>query len=65
MEKQMAQKLKKGDSRHENHFPPEADGIFDVVPTHEIEQWRKKLNAQYGIGAGKLTIIEEPAEIAG
>lgn len=42
-------------------FSPEADCDFDVVPTEEITAWRERLNAEYGIGTGKLTAIEEPA----
>lgn len=41
-------------------FPPEADGDFDVVSDREIDEWRAKLNARYGIGEGKLEAIEEP-----
>lgn len=41
-------------------FSPEADVIFDVVPEAEIASWREKLNERYGIGTGRLLVIEEP-----
>lgn len=41
-------------------FPPEAEGDFPVVPAHEIAEWRKKLSARFGIGAGRMKTIEEP-----
>lgn len=42
-------------------FPPEADGNFPVVPEPEIDTWREKLNARFGIGAGKMRVIDDPA----
>ena len=42
-------------------FPPEAADKFDVVPEADIVAWRERLNAQYGIGAGKLVVIDDPA----
>lgn len=55
----MAQKLRQNSSRHENDFPPEADGEFDVVAEQKIAQWQEKLNARFGIGTGKLRVIED------
>lgn len=41
-------------------FPPEADGDFPVVPQIEIAVWREKLNAEFGIGQGKIEVVEDP-----
>ncbi len=57
----MAQKLRKAGGRHLNRFPPEADGEFDVVPQEQIVEWRQKLNEEFGLGRGRLTVVEEPA----
>jgi hypothetical protein len=59
----MAQTLRKPVSGHESHrrFSPEAEGDFDVVSEREIAEWRAKLNERFGIGKGKLELIEEPA----
>lgn len=39
-------------------FPPEADGVFDVVPQEDIEVWHEKLNARFGIGQGKFRSLD-------
>lgn len=41
-------------------FSPEADGAFPVVPEAKIVAWRDKLNAKYGIGVGKLKVVDDP-----
>ncbi len=40
-------------------FPPEADGDFNVVSEKKIAVWQKKLNDRFGIGSGKLEIVED------
>lgn len=56
----MANRAKKPTPRAGNvQFPPEADGEFDEVSVEEIEAWREKLNARFGIGQGKLKVIQE------
>ncbi|WP_138069851.1 hypothetical protein [Sulfitobacter sp. EhC04] len=40
-------------------FPPEACGDFDVVAVEKIEAWRNKLNERFGIGQGKLRVVQE------
>lgn len=57
----MAQKLGKRGTAPARRFPPEADGHFDIVPEAEIAEWREKLNARFGIGKGKLKVIDDPA----
>lgn len=59
--KTMAQKLSKTGFGPAKRFPPEADGNFDVVPEAEIAELREKLNARYGIGKGKLKVVDDPA----
>jgi hypothetical protein len=61
MENTMAQRLKNLESVKKVAFPPEADGEFDTVPTVKIAEWREKLNARFGIGKGRLTVISEPS----
>lgn len=56
----MAQRLEMPDFVEKTTFPPEADGDFDAVPTEKITEWREKLNARFGIGKGRLTVISEP-----
>ncbi len=41
-------------------FPPEADGDFGLVTEAQVASWQTKLNERFGIGTGKLRIIEEP-----
>jgi hypothetical protein len=62
MEKIMAQRLAKLASVSRNTFPPEADGDFKTVPIQDITEWREKLNARFGIGQGRLSVISEPTE---
>lgn len=57
----MAQKLAKPEFGAKSTFPPEADGDFDTVPTQKISEWRDKLNARFGIGQGKLSVVSEPS----
>lgn len=57
----MAQRLSKLDAERADRFPPEADGQFDVVPTATISAWREKLNEKFGIGQGKLKVLDDPA----
>ncbi len=64
LEKNMAQKLGKRDFGPVKRFPPEAEGQFDVVPEREIAELRDKLNARFGIGKGKLKVIDDPASAA-
>lgn len=45
---------------HYVQFPPEADDDFDVVEAEEISAWQQKLNERFGLGKGRLTVIEEP-----
>jgi hypothetical protein len=40
-------------------FPPEADGDFDVVSLEEIAALRKDLNQRFGIGQGRLKVVQE------
>jgi hypothetical protein len=56
----MAQKRSKAVAGPAKRFPPEADGQFEVVPEAEIAAWREKLNARYGIGTGKLKVVDDP-----
>lgn len=62
LETTMAQRLRKPGSGFDNrhHFPPEVEGDFDVVSEREVAEWRAKLNERFGIGSGKLKVIEEP-----
>jgi len=39
-------------------FPPEADGDFDVVSQADMDTWREKLNERFGIGQGKLKLLD-------
>lgn len=41
-------------------FPPEADGKFDVVSEAEITQWRERLSQRFGIGEGRLRVVDDP-----
>lgn len=41
-------------------FPPEADGVFPVVPDAEIAEWRDRLNTEFGIGMGMLKVVDDP-----
>ena len=41
-------------------FPREADAEFGVVPDAEIAEWREKLSRRFGIGQGKLRVIDDP-----
>ena len=63
LEATMAHELRKSASGRENHrrFPPEAEGDFDIVSEREVAEWREKLNERYGIGKGRLKVVEEPA----
>lgn len=56
----MAQKLRKPDNEQVK-FPPEADADFEIVSDQDIASWRADLEKRYGIGKGKLVVIEEPA----
>ncbi|MBR9763892.1 MAG: hypothetical protein GYB53_10305 [Rhodobacteraceae bacterium] len=42
-------------------FPPEADEEFGLVSDSEIASWQEKLNKRFGIGEGRLKVVEEPA----
>ena len=41
-------------------FPPEADEEFDVVPQGQITSWQDRLNERFGLGKGRLKVLEEP-----
>ncbi len=41
-------------------FPPEADGKFDTVSDEQVASWQQKLNQRFGIGAGRLKVLDEP-----
>lgn len=40
-------------------FPPEADAEFEAVNEADIVSWREKLNERFGIGKGRLVVVEE------
>lgn len=40
-------------------FPPEADGVFEVVPVAEISAWREKLNDRFGLGKGEYRSLDD------
>lgn len=42
-------------------WPPEADADFEVVNEADIASWREKLNERFGIGSGKLVVVEDVA----
>lgn len=58
MRKTMAPASSQGKTKK---FPPEADETFGVVLEKDVAAWREKLNATYGIGDGRLVVIEDPA----
>ena len=45
-------------------FPPEADGEFGIVAERDIAVWREKLNKRYGIGSGRLRVVDDPGVAA-
>lgn len=57
----MAQKVRNFPVEHENRFPAEADGEFEIVKQQEISDWREKLAERFCIGQGRLIVIEDPA----
>jgi len=55
----MAQRFKNSTANGKGkHFPPEADGDFDVVPQDQIDALRAKLSQRFGIGQGKLVPMD-------
>lgn len=40
-------------------FPPEADADFDLVREADVAAWRAKLNQRFGIGSGRLVVVDE------
>jgi hypothetical protein len=40
-------------------FPPEADGVFEVVPVADIAAWRVKLNERFGLGKGDYKSLDD------
>lgn len=40
-------------------FPPEADTEFDIVKPEQIAAWNAKLTNRFGLGQGRLTVIED------
>lgn len=62
VEKKMTQKTRKLAMNSMNmQFPPEADGEFAVVDVKDISAWRQKLNERFGIGSGKLRVVDDPS----
>lgn len=57
----MAHKHPKVADHRLDRFPPEANGQFDVVPESEIDDLNRLMAEKYGIGEGRLEVIEEPA----
>lgn len=41
-------------------FPPEADGGFDTVKKADIAKLRDEMEAKFGIGQSRLTVIDDP-----
>jgi len=50
---------------HNNNrpFPPEADEDFAIVEEQKIVAWQQKLAEKYGLGTGKLVLIDDPAAV--
>lgn len=61
LEATMPKKLSTPNNGKVKQFPPEANGDFDVVSTETIAVWREKLSKKFGIGTGKLEVLEEPS----
>ena len=61
-DRQMAQKLMQT-KNNGYQFPPEADGEFEVVSDEAIATLREKLAERFGIGQGRLEVIEEPKSL--
>ena len=57
----MAHKHPKVVDHRLDRFPPEAEGQFDVVPESDIDELNRLMAEKYGIGQGRLEVIEEPA----
>lgn len=55
----MAQRLTKPISAQEHTFAPEADDVFGVVDERKIAEMRDKLNAEHGIGQGRLVSLDD------
>lgn len=56
----MAQRAKKpARGGQYSQFPPEADADFGIVPVEDIASWRENLNVRFGIGSGRLKVIED------
>lgn len=55
----MAQRVKQPTMNgRSEQFPPEADDEFEMVSQKEIDAWREKLNARFGIGQGQFRSLD-------
>ncbi|WP_277024017.1 MULTISPECIES: hypothetical protein [Paracoccus] len=50
-----------GSNRDAKRDAPEARESFDVVTEDKIAAWNSKLNDRYGLGRGRLEVLEDPA----
>lgn len=59
VERMMANRAKQPVRNGANvQFPPEADTDFDLVPEEQIAAWNDKLKKRYGIGSGRLVVLD-------
>lgn len=54
----MSQRLNKTRSAMEKEFAPEANGPFEEVSERQIAEMRDKLEAEYGVGKGRIRSLD-------